>query len=205
MRVAAALFAASLIPMALPAAPKGQSDEDAYILAIGDQWTSGDINVDDIVRMRTRLDGDFLWFRRNGKTYRVTDAATVGKADALFEPVRALEPELEQFRVKERRLDDRENELDREEELIEEDLEDLDADLEAGMPVDPNTRKNLESRRDAVRARMRDLEKEQRELEAVERQLDAREEKLENEAEKKLWRFIDEAIASGAAKAVPPR
>jgi DNA repair exonuclease SbcCD ATPase subunit len=161
------------------------------------------MDLDDLVRMGNRLGGDFLWFRRNGKTYRVTDTATIGKAEALFAPVQALEPESEELRRKERRLDDRESELDREEELIEEDLEDLDADLDAGMPVDPNARQNLESRRDAVRARMHDLEREQRQLESVERELDAREEKLEAEAEKKLWRLIDEAIASGVAVRPP--
>ena len=205
MRIAAALLAASLVPTVLPAAPEGRPADDAYILALGDQWMSGDMDLDDLVRMRNHLAGDFLWFRRNGKAYRVTDTATIGKADALFGPVRTLEPEFDDLRRKEERLDDRESELDREEEFIEQDIEDLDADLEAGMPIDRSSRENLESRQDAVRARMHDLEREQRALEAVERDLDAREEKLENEAEKKLWRLIDETIASGMARPVPPR
>ena len=207
MRHAAALMALSLLPGVLAAAPdptptlEGARAGDAYILAVGDKWMSGAMDLDDLVRMRGRQAGDFLWFRRGGKTYRVLDAVTLGKAEELFAPVRALEPEFEELRRKERRLDDRENELDREEELIEEDLEDFDADEEAGLPVDGGIRRNLETRREAVRARMRELQKEQRALESVERGLDTREESLEAEAEAKLWKLIDAAIASGGAKA----
>jgi hypothetical protein len=203
MRVAAAVLAVSLLPGVLPAAPDPHPSGDAYILAIGDTWTSGDMDLDDLMRMRGRLAGDFLWFRRGGKTYRIVDAPTLGKADELFAAVRALEPEFEDLRRKERRLDARENQLDREEELIEQDLEDLDADEEAGMAVDENERRNLESRREAVRGRMKDLQKEQRQLESVERALDSREESLEAEAEAKLWKLIDATIASGAAKPAP--
>ncbi len=214
MRVAAAILAVSLVSTALPAAPNpdrkptresGQKKDDAYILSLDDHFTSSgwDNDVSDLVRMRDRLSGDFLWFRRNGKSYRVGDAATIAKADALFLPMRALEPEYEDLRHKERRLDAREDELDREEELIEQDLEDLDADEEAGLAVDTNARRNLETRREAVRSRMRDVEGEQRELESVERALDTREEALEAEAEGKLWRLIDEAITSGTAQPAP--
>ena len=154
MRTAAALMALSLLPGVLAAAPDPKKTGDAYILAVGDQWTSGDMDLDDLVRMRGRQAGDFLWFRRGGKTYRVVDAATLGRADELFAPVRALEPEFEELRRNERRLDAREDELDREEELIEGDLEDLDADEEAGLAVDGGVRRNLETRREAVRARI---------------------------------------------------
>lgn len=201
MRVAAAVFAVSLVPAGLLAVPNPPGT-DGYILAIGDQWTSGDMDLDDLVRMRGREAGDFLWFRRGGKTYRVVDAATLGKAQSLFAPMRALEPEFDALRRNERKLDAREDELDREEELIDQDLEDLDADEEAGLAIDPNERRNLESRREAVRERMRDLEKEQRALESVERKLDQREEALETESEAKLWKLIDETIASGVAKPV---
>ena len=204
MRVAAAVFAASLLPAGLLAGPDPRPAGDAYILAIGDKWMSGEMDLDDLVRMRGREAGDFLWFRRGGKTFRVLDAATLGKADALFAPVRALEPEFDELRGKERKLDAREDELDREEELIDQDLEDLDADEEAGLAVDETARRNLESRREAVRSRMRELQKEQRQLESVERGLDQREEALETEAEAKLWKLLDETIASGAAKPVKP-
>lgn len=197
MRLAAAVFAASLVPAGLLAGPDLRQPGDAYILAVGDEWTSGAMDLDELVRMRGRQAGDFLWFRRGGKAYRVADEATLRKADGLFAGMRALEPEFEELRRKERKLDAREEELDREEELIEQDLEDLDADEEAGLAVDESARRNLESRRETVRARMREVEKEQRQLASVERGLDQREEALETEAEAKLWKLIDEAIAGG--------
>ncbi len=87
-----------------------------------------------------------------------------------------------------------------EEEELDRELEDLDADLEAGLAVDASRRGELERGRQAVRKRIREVEDEQHDLEAEERVLDAREEDLEAEAEGKLWRLIDAAIASGTAK-----
>ena len=46
---------------------------------------SGDTgDVDEIRETRSRLDGDFLWFRRDGKAYVLRDAATVERMRALW-------------------------------------------------------------------------------------------------------------------------
>lgn len=197
------LFAGLAAPTVLAGPPPGRTD--AYVLAVGDSWTSGDIDLDELAGMRERLSGDFLWFRRGGTAYRVDDPAILRKAETCFEPLRALEPEMEAFRRSERLFDAKEEVLDREQDDVEQDLEDLDADEEAGLPIDPSQREELERRRDAVEPRLRELRKEQRALESVERELDAREEALEAEAEGRLWRLIDETIASGAAKKISPR
>ena len=181
---------------AVPPPPRG----DAYVLAVGDRWMSGDMDLDALVLMRERVSGDFLWFRRQGSAWRVDDPATLRKAEQCFEPLRALEPELERFRTSERAFDAKEDALDREQDEIEQDLEDWDADDEAGLPVAAASREALERRRGEVETRKREIRKEQRALESVERDLDAREEKLEAEAERQLWRLIDESIAGGAAK-----
>ena len=99
MRTAAAALLVLFVTAALPAAPNSHRNEaeDAYILAIGDTWSSGGADVDELVRMGKRGRGDFLWFRRAGKVYRVTDGATIAKADAFFGPLRALDPEIEEF------------------------------------------------------------------------------------------------------------
>jgi hypothetical protein len=201
--IAVSLFA--VLGAAAPVLAGPQSGRsDSYILAIGDSWTSGDVDLDEIVGMRERLSGDFLWFRRSGKSYRVDDAAWLKKAQQCFEGLRALDPELETFRRSERELDAKEEALDREQEEIEQDLEDLDADEEAGMTVDAKQRDVLEERRDAVASKMWDLEAEQRRLESVERELDDREEELEAQAEARLWSLIDESVAAGAARKWPP-
>lgn len=205
MRALAAgiLFAGLTAPAILASPPHGRGD--AYVLALGDTWTSGGIDLDELGGMRGKRPGDFLWFRRSGATWRVEDPAILGKASRCFEPLRALEPEQEALREKEERLDAKEEALDREQDAVDQDLEDLDADEEAGIAVDGSQREELERRRDAMEGPRGKLRAEQRALESVERELDAREETIEGRAEADLWRLIDEAIASGAAKKSPAR
>jgi hypothetical protein len=195
----AGILLTTLAAPAVPAPPPPPRN-DAYILAVGDRWMSGDMDLDALDLMRENVSGDFLWFRRKGSAWIVEDPAVLKKAEQCFEPLRALEPELESFRKSERALDAKEEVLDREQDEIEQDLGDLDADEEAGLPVGANTREDLEQRRARVESRKRELHREQHALESVERDLDAREEALEAEAERKLWRLIDESIAGGAAK-----
>jgi hypothetical protein len=201
--VAGLVFAGLTASTLLASPPRGRGD--AYILAVGDRWTSGGIDVDELGGMRDKLPGDFLWFRRAGTAYRIDDPAILGKAVHCFDPLRALEPEQEALREKEERLDAKEEALDREQEEIEQYLEDDDADEEAGIAVDASERGELERRRDALEPSRRELRAEQRELASVERELDAREEALEAAAEAALWRLIGESVAGGAAKKAPAR
>lgn len=205
MRALAAgiVFAGLTAPAILASPPRRRGD--AYVLAVGDSWTSGGIDIDELGGMREKLPGDFLWFRRSGATWCVDDPAILEKASRCFEPLRALEPEQEALREKEENLDAKEEALDREQDAIDQDLEDLDADEDAGIVVDGSQREELERRREAMEGPRRELRAGQRELESVERELDAREEALEARAEADLWRVIDEAIASGAAKRWPAR
>ena len=191
------------------------SRRDAYILSTEGRWISSGINMDDIGGRRERLGGgDFLWFRRGGKTWIVEDPATLARASALFEPVEALAPEQEAVHDRERALDDREQALDDEEERIEaamerlEPEEDWDDEVEAPPRPEPTAeddreREELRRRRDELRDRQRDLHAEQRAVERDERALDKREEDLERQAEAQLRSLMDELVASGAAKPAP--
>jgi len=200
---AAVLFAGLGSSTVLAGPHRGRGD--AYVLAVGDGWTSGGIDLDELAGMRGNLTGDFLWFRRAGVVYRVDDPAVTGKATACFSSLRALEPEQEALRVKEESLDAKEESLDRQQDEVDRDLEDLDADEEAGLAVDASERGELERRREELEPRRREVREQQHELASVERDLDRREEALEAEAEAALWRLIDETIASGTAKRLPPR
>ena len=77
-------------------------DRPAYALVRADRdgiTMSGDLDDTDEIRMvRGRIDGDFLWFRRDGRAWVVRDAATLARArdawagtDALGEKMHALE------------------------------------------------------------------------------------------------------------------
>lgn len=103
--VAQALPAPDATPgaRALPA-PDAAPDRNrsAYALVRADRdgiTMSGDLDDTDEIRLvRGSIDGDFLWFRRDGKAWVVRDAATLARAreawagtDALGERMQALE------------------------------------------------------------------------------------------------------------------
>ena len=187
------------------------SSRDAYILSIGGEWMSSGVDFDHLADDRPSGRRDFLWFRRGDRTWIADDAAAVRRADSLFEPLRALEPEQEALRDRETALDDRENALDAEEESIDAAIERLepeeDSDEEVDAPPPPTAdddreRDGLERRREELREQQRALRVEQRAFEREERALDKREEDLEREAEAKLWKLADELVARGSAKPV---
>jgi hypothetical protein len=214
--------------MALPSGEgrhrNDRPDQDSYVLAMGSHTMSTNLDFDAFARMREKRTGDFLWFRRSGKTYLVEDPATLREAQGFFASLRELEPEQEALGRRQEELSDLEQQLDREQDEIENRMERLtgedeveaesDGDDDAEFMVTEQTAPpteeeraaidheldELRGRQDALRPRQRELEAKDRELDAVERSLDARESKLEREAEAKLWKLIDASIASGVAK-----
>ena len=104
-----------------------RSDADAYILRLGDNTTSTNVSSEDYAGLRAKRSGDFLWFRRAGKTYVIEDQATLEEARALFAPMRALEPEQEDLRRKEEALSEKERELDRQDEDLDRQMDQMTA------------------------------------------------------------------------------
>jgi hypothetical protein len=66
---------------------------DAYLLTRGEDGLSTDLSLEDFVSLRERFSGEFLWVRRGGKRFLIRDQAVLGQAQALFEPLRTLDPE----------------------------------------------------------------------------------------------------------------
>lgn len=54
-----------------------------------------DRDNDDIEAAQREIDGDFLWFRRNGKAYVVRDAAVLAQADAAWASTRNLSAQMQ--------------------------------------------------------------------------------------------------------------
>lgn len=82
---AGALTAAAVA--ASPTTTEGSSHETyAFVSADSDRLSmSGDSSdVEEIRESRSQVDGDFLWFRRDGKAYVLRDAATVERMRALW-------------------------------------------------------------------------------------------------------------------------
>ena len=80
----------TLTAAAVAASPKTTEERThetyAFVSADNDRLSmSGDSSdVDEIRETRSRVDGDFLWFRRDGKAYVLRDAATVERMRALW-------------------------------------------------------------------------------------------------------------------------
>ncbi len=148
------------------------SRRDAYIISIRGNTTISGANVEQLVAMQKRLNGGrYVWVRRAGREYLITDDTTVSRTQALFADEMALAPEQEAVSREESRLD---HEADR--------LEDKDA-------LTPAEEKRLEELRLQLRA-----------VAKREKQLDQKQEALEREAERGLWLLVDEAVRAGIAK-----
>jgi len=211
-----ALFAGLASPSALRGLPGEGSRRDAYVLVLGKDTFSTNLNFDSFAHMRESRSGDFLWFRRNGASYLIEDPATLREAQELFAPLRALEP-------KQKDLSRRQEALDREQDALDSQIDRLteetgesggDWDDEFAVPDEMETAppsdedraeidrqlEELRNQQEALRPRQHEIESKNRELDSEERALDAREDKLERAAESRLWSLMDAAIRSGVAK-----
>jgi hypothetical protein len=218
------LCAGLLVPAALSGLPSdGGSRRDAYVLVLGKDTFSTNLNFDLFARMREGRSGDFLWFRRSGASYLIEDPATLREAQELFAPLRALEPEQKDLSRRQEALSEKEEALDREQDALDSEIDRLTEEtgesggdwddefavsdeMESAPPTDEDRGEvdrqleEIRSQQDALRPRQHEIETRNRELDTQERALDAREEKLERAAESKLWALMDAAIRSGVAK-----
>ena len=87
---------------------------DSYVLAGDASHTtiSGGTTIQDVVGVRNRYRGKFLWVRREGRTWLIEDPDWVDRATAFFARERSLAPE-------QAAVSREETELDREEERLE--------------------------------------------------------------------------------------
>jgi chromosome segregation ATPase len=186
-----------------------RSRPDAYVLRIGERWVCDNVDGETLDRVSDGRKGDVLWFRRDGKAYRIEDRATLGQAAALFAALDTLEPEQSDLEARQRALEKEERALDREEEKVDRLIdiasgdEDDDDDGSAVTAASEADEQALEARMREIQGRQRELEGRERELDAAEESLDAREEAIEAQAETKLWDLIDAAIESGLATPAP--
>jgi hypothetical protein len=168
------------------------SRRDAYVLSRTGGNSSMNVSVEDLKALRSRFSEDFLWFRRNGKEYVISDPAVIDEAERCFDPLRPL-------RRQQEALGDRDRVLDREEEA-------LDRKHDALVDADHDTREaRLDERRRDVETRLRAIREQQRDLEREERILDEREEALEKVAEARLDRLIDDALRRDLARPLTGR
>lgn len=149
---------------------------DSYVLHFGaGNSTTISGSLEDFNAVKDTLGGDYLWVRRDGRRYVITDRAKLAEAWDYFAPERELRPQQREIERETRKLE-RESDA----------LEDMD------------DRKLTARERD----RLDELHAQERELSRRERALDQREEELDRIAERKLWSLVDRAIRERAARIV---
>lgn len=150
---------------------------DSYVLHFGPgNSTTISGSLEDFTAVKGTLSGDYLWVRRDGRRYVITDRAKLAEAWDYFAPERELRPQQREIERETRRL---EHESDA--------LEDAQDDRELT---------------DHERARLDNLHAQERDLGRREQTLDEKEEALDRVAERKLWQMVDRAIRDGAARMV---
>lgn len=150
---------------------------DSYVLHFGaGNSTTMSGSLEDFTAVKGTLSGDYLWVRRDGRRYVITDRARLAEAWDYFAPERELRPQQREIERETRKLE-RESDA----------LEDAQDDREL-------------TARD--HARLDDLHAKERDLGRREQALDQREEELDRTAERKLWQLVDRAIQDGGARMV---
>src|SRR5438874_1290045 len=158
----------------------------SYVFVRSSNSMTSNVGIERSVAIKRQYGSNFLWMRVDGRAYLIRDANTLDAIDALWGPVRALDPDYERVHARIRPLEEKERRIDHESDAISDD----------------------DNRSAADEARLRDLEREQRDVERElrvyereEEELDRKEERLEREAERAMIPIVRDAIRKGIAKA----
>ena len=194
-RLSAALCALAVSAASLAGAGE-RLGEPAFAVCLGERSHVTGMDIEEFVALRKARRGDFLWFRRAGKPFVVTDAATLAEARAVLRPVHEVGEEMEALAERLRPYEDRQDAFDREEEALAAAKDALDERHDARAEAE---RERLEERLRDVESQRRALESEMRVVEEEQRGLEAREQEVEPVADEKIRRLIDDAMRHGLA------
>jgi len=186
-----------LAVLAASAAVHAGPSNRAHALCLGHSTYVTGMNIEDFVAIRKARTGDFLWFRRAGKSYVVTDAGVLDAARIALRPVDELGREMKAVSDRLAPYEKREAEIDREDDRIDGAQEALDDRGDAAAEAE---RQRLDARERDVKSRRRTLESEMREIEAEERRLEERERELERVADAAIEQLADDALQRGLAR-----
>jgi beta-lactamase regulating signal transducer with metallopeptidase domain len=146
---------------------------ESYAIATGGQLTIMNGSSDDADRIRryqSKIHGNYIWFRRNGKSYIISDSGLVGRAKDLFGPEEELGRQQASLGEQQAKLGELQANLGREQ-------------AEASIPAPEMERRlaALEAQIDAMRTRMRSLKNQrvqQDDLNVIQEKLSAMQEQL---------------------------
>ncbi len=146
---------------------------ESYAIVTGGQLTimNGSSNDADRIRsFQSKIHGDYIWFRRSGKSYIISDSGLVGRAKDLFRPQEELGRQQASLGEQQAKLGELQANLGREQ-------------AEASIPAPEMEQRlaALEAQIDAMRTRMRSLKNQrvqQDDVNAIQEKLAAMQEQL---------------------------
>ncbi len=115
------------------------SSGNTYISVSGDSESYGTDHPSEFVEfLQEKISGDFIWFRRDGKSYVIRDAATIKRAKDFFAAAQELDKKQEELGKQQEALGEKQEALGAEQEEVHvqipdmtEDLHKLEAELKA--------------------------------------------------------------------------
>lgn len=196
MKATHVFVCALAVAAAVPCASAGDDSSDTYLLSLGETTHALNIDLDQLLRLRKGQTGDFLWFRRGGRAYVVTDAGVLAAGRDIVRPARDLEREEQLVSARLAPFEEQEQALDREEEELDERLDHLDGRHNRAASEE---RRRLETDQRELEVRRRALEDDTREIEVDERRIEDREREVDRVVDAGIARLIEDALRRGLA------
>lgn len=110
------------------------SDGPRYVIMTGDSdsvtMSGSEEDVEHARNLRKKIDGDFIWFERDEKSYIITDPAFIAKAKALFAPQEALAKQQDELGRQQDQLSEKQDALGEQMESVKVKVPDITPDLE---------------------------------------------------------------------------
>jgi beta-lactamase regulating signal transducer with metallopeptidase domain len=203
------------------------SSGKTYISVSGDSESFGTDHPSEFVEyLQEKIQGDFIWFRHEGKSYVIRDQATIKRAVDFFSPVHVLEQKQEELGKQQEALGAQQEALGKQQEEVHvqipdmtEDLRKLEAELKAlGARGSQEDLGRIQERIGELQSKLGDLQskageeqgklgekqgelgEKQGKLGEQQGELGRQEEQIFKSASRQMKTLIDDALAHGLAK-----
>lgn len=181
-----------ILLLALLAVPLSAGDRFSYAYARpSGNATISKGSLEQVLKLRKRYSGEYLWARLDGREYLIRDAALLSQVRVAFVP-------LEKLNVPQRALEAKKDPIERRAEQLEDEIDQLtdrdedDDDLTAAE----------ENRLHVLRSKLRETNRELRVYEQQEQALDEKEEALEVVFDAEIERIVKAAVRNGLVERV---
>jgi beta-lactamase regulating signal transducer with metallopeptidase domain len=203
------------------------SSGNAYISVSGNSESYGTDHPSEFVEfLQEKISGDFIWFRRDGKSYVIRDAATIKRAKDFFSAVQELDKKQEELGKQQEALGEKQEALGKQQEEVHvqipdmtEDLHKLEAELKAlGKTGTQEDLGRIQGEIGELQSRLGELQsvageeqgrlgekqgalgEEQGKLGEQQGELGRQQEQIFKDASRQMKTLIDDAMAHGLAK-----